>query len=433
MLYFWLVTLLIKCILVSIVPLTADENYYWVWSQNLALSYFDHPPFVAWLFKLGDFLPEIMLKWPAVIFGHFSFLIWFYFLENIGFNDQQRKRWFILSLLAPLVGMASLILTPDLPILFFYSMAIFSFERALKTEKLFFYILFGLSIGLGFTAKYHIVLILPCLFFYLLMQQELKKVSWKYVAISFIFAIMGAFPVIYWNYQNEWASFRFQLQHGLGNKNWKPMWPLDYLITILLFIFPAYWTVFIKAIIKNQQKLLIYLSLPIFIFFLISSFRAKVEGNWSQLAFLPTLSLVAFYDDKLWRQRSFIIFWGLSLMMLVFIWRQPRFANCPEKLCEPNRYENVIDIEKKYRPFYASSYQMASFLWFRNKRPAYKLYDMSRTDFYDTFPESKPLTNEFYLVKHNETEIPSWVKEQGYQSIIIKNIDEDLLLMRFYR
>ncbi len=29
--------------------LLPDEAYYWLWSQRLELSYFDHPPLVAWL------------------------------------------------------------------------------------------------------------------------------------------------------------------------------------------------------------------------------------------------------------------------------------------------------------------------------------------------------------------------------------------------
>ncbi len=76
---------------------------------------------------------------------------------------------------------------------------------------------------------------------------------------------------------------------------------------------------------------------------------------------------------------------------------------------------------------------MASFLWFNAKYPVYKLYDMSRTDFYDTLPESKPNVQEFYLAKHNQTELPSWLKENGYQSETIKNIDEELVLVRVYR
>lgn len=435
MIKLWWIALLIKCVLVSFIPLTADENYYWVWSQNLSLSYFDHPPFVAWLFKLGHFFPEIMLKWPAVLFGHISFIFWYYFLKNIGFDEQQCKKWFVLSLFAPLVGMASLILTPDLPVLFFYTLALFAFERALTTQKLSYYVLFGLSVGVGFTAKYHIILILPCLLAYLFMQKLFNKIRWTWVGVSLVFMIIGALPVLYWNFEHDWISFRFQMDHGFGKKDWKLHWPIDYLLTVLIFIFPAYWVLFFKALRENKQKLLIYLSVPIFAFFLYSSFSAKVEGNWSQLAFLPTMSLLAFYDDKSWRIKSFTLFWGVSLIILLFFWRQPRFENCPEKLCEPKRYERVLEIEQNYRPFFASSYQMASYLWFNTKRPIYKLYDMSRTDFYDTLPESKPPpeAHEFYLVKHSQTDVPLWVKDQGYQAELIKNIDEDLVLLRFYR
>ena len=33
-----------------------DEAYYWLWSRNIALSYFDHPPFSAWVQALVGYL-----------------------------------------------------------------------------------------------------------------------------------------------------------------------------------------------------------------------------------------------------------------------------------------------------------------------------------------------------------------------------------------
>lgn len=434
MIQLWWATLFTKFFLVSFVPLTADENYYWVWSQNLALSYFDHPPLVAWLFKLGDGLPFFMIKWPAVVMAHGSFMIWYLFLKNIGFSENESRRWFWLALLAPLVGMASLVLTPDLPVLFFYSLAVYSFERALNTQKASQYILFGLSVGLGFTAKYHIILILPCLLIYLFASpNRLQKVRWFWVGFSLIFMVLGALPVLWWNYQHDWVSFRFQLNHGLKKSDWKPFWPIDYLLTILLFIFPIYWSTFAQSIREAREKLLLALSVPILLFFLFSSFRAKVEGNWSQLAFMPILSLLAYYDRTKWKLKVVSLFWGISLATLIFFWRSPRFPHCPEKLCEPYRYSQVIEIEKQYQPFFASNYQMASFLWFQTRRPVYKLYDMSRTDFYDTLEASKPTTNEFYLATHKDTALPGWIQEKGYQFETVKSIDEELVLMRFYR
>ena len=34
-------------------PLTFDEAYYWMWSKHLAGGYYDHPPGVALVIRLG--------------------------------------------------------------------------------------------------------------------------------------------------------------------------------------------------------------------------------------------------------------------------------------------------------------------------------------------------------------------------------------------
>src|SRR5260370_31564595 len=34
-------------------PLTFDEAYYWMWSKHLAFGYYDHPPGVALVIRLG--------------------------------------------------------------------------------------------------------------------------------------------------------------------------------------------------------------------------------------------------------------------------------------------------------------------------------------------------------------------------------------------
>src|SRR5579863_9920600 len=36
-----------------VLPLSFDEAYYWLWSRHLALSYFDHPPAIAYAIRLG--------------------------------------------------------------------------------------------------------------------------------------------------------------------------------------------------------------------------------------------------------------------------------------------------------------------------------------------------------------------------------------------
>src|ERR1700744_2524791 len=37
-------------------PLTFDEAYYWTWSKHLAFGYYDHPPGVALVIRLGTMI-----------------------------------------------------------------------------------------------------------------------------------------------------------------------------------------------------------------------------------------------------------------------------------------------------------------------------------------------------------------------------------------
>src|SRR6188472_4090880 len=37
-------------------PITFDEAYYWMWSKNLAGGYYDHPPMVAFVIRLGTMI-----------------------------------------------------------------------------------------------------------------------------------------------------------------------------------------------------------------------------------------------------------------------------------------------------------------------------------------------------------------------------------------
>src|SRR3954449_5801760 len=37
-------------------PITFDEAYYWIWSKNLAGGYYDHPPLVAFVIRLGTMI-----------------------------------------------------------------------------------------------------------------------------------------------------------------------------------------------------------------------------------------------------------------------------------------------------------------------------------------------------------------------------------------
>ncbi len=99
-------SLLIKLVIAAVVPLSFDESYYWVWSKNLQLSYFDHPGMVAWLFRIGNIFEQLghAVRWPAVILGHLTILVWINILKKLTFSDNKIFIWVLVCLFSPLLG-----------------------------------------------------------------------------------------------------------------------------------------------------------------------------------------------------------------------------------------------------------------------------------------------------------------------------------------
>lgn len=486
MIFWWLTSLIIKLALVSLSPLTLDENYYWVWSQNLQLSYYDHPAMVAWLFAIGNFLPVFMLKWPAVLLGHSFFLVWDQFIKKIGFSLTQRKTFFLLAMVSPVVGMTTLVLTPDLPLLFFLSLSVYTFERALTLKTFTWYSLFGLSLGLGFTSKYHIVLIIPGILLYLFVDKKWSQISWRGVFLSVLGFLIGASPVLIWNSQNEWISFKFQIEHGIGSQQFNNAWPIEFILSQLMILTPLFITELFKKNVtmntalplvdhktivndnhskaangnltgtdkliseanKNNKEILTgsdilnptwlrfcwLIFLPIMAFFVLNSFKHKVEANWTQIAFPFILSFLASKSLSKKKIGFYLVFWLTLLSILLSQWRFNWWKNPPsERLTEPFRYSAVLPEVDQYKPFYASTYQMASYLWFQTRKPTFKLYQTSRIDFFDYFPQAKPIESVFYIAKPKDTEFPEWFLKLNYKVTVAKQLDREMQILRVSR
>ena len=46
----------LRLVAAAFTPITFDEAYYWMWSKNLAGGYYDHPPMVAVVIRLGTLI-----------------------------------------------------------------------------------------------------------------------------------------------------------------------------------------------------------------------------------------------------------------------------------------------------------------------------------------------------------------------------------------
>ena len=79
----------------AVLPLSADEAYYWLWSEHLAAGYYDHPPAIAFLIRCGTWL-SATAEWGVRFAGVLlsiaaSWFVWQAAQAILG--DERARRW----------------------------------------------------------------------------------------------------------------------------------------------------------------------------------------------------------------------------------------------------------------------------------------------------------------------------------------------------
>ncbi|MDC0980341.1 glycosyltransferase family 39 protein [Bdellovibrionales bacterium] len=428
--------LVLKLIVAYFLPLSFDESYYWVWSHHLQLSYFDHPPFVSWLFWLAHPLEAFgnAVRWPGILMSHATLFIWIKILTPF-FNVERLKWWLALALLTPLFGLGGMIITPDIPLMFFWSLSLYFLIQCRDKSSYLNFALLGSALGLGFLAKYHIVVFVPLGFLWLYRESRLKISTIPPLLWSILWSLLFSSPVLIWNLQNEFLSFRFQLDHGLSESHWSPLWPLKYLSDQILIIFPTLLFLILKPKTSPYAPLLKIMAWGPLLFFFLATFKADSEANWP-IASYPALLALALLDTKGRRLiKGTLVLWG-TLFLIVFSHSLLPWLPIDEKQLKSSEFTHfnslikLLKKERELRPIYGYSFQMASKLSYEMKEPVYKLKGLNRKDFYDFLPQSTPTEKIFFLAVKINTPLPKWVIQEGYQITRTYGVDSNFQIYR---
>jgi hypothetical protein len=208
-------------------PLT-DEAYYWLWGWRPELSYFDHPPFHAWLLGLvhaafGTSLFSLRLLNLVVCAG----TIWLIaaFCRQLQRQDWQSLFWptLVLFLASPLYGVFNSIALHDYLLVFLCLLAGYFFLR-------FFVVVDGggrgasadlfigaLALGLAGLTKYNALFLGLAVVVLVLSTRSLRRLlaDWRLWAAGLL-AVALQMPVLIWNFGEHFASFEFHLQERHG-------------------------------------------------------------------------------------------------------------------------------------------------------------------------------------------------------------------------
>jgi 4-amino-4-deoxy-L-arabinose transferase-like glycosyltransferase len=406
----WWLALGLKLALLPFLPITPDETYYFMWARHLALSYFDHPPFVAWIMTLAIpfWKTSFGIRLPGVIFSHLGFLPWFAILQHLKFSPRAIGIWTIGLLVGPLTGLGGFLITPDVPLVFFWSCSLLATLRMLENPSIKRWVVLGFSVGLGLLSKYVMVLFAPALLLVLIWKKKLHLLSKPGPWISVIIATVVFLPVIIWNMNHHFASFAFQARHGLASVGpsapiqWN--WPLEYFGAQFALLNPFVFIIgFLVAwkFPRENKTLIVFAFFPL-IFFLLTSFRARVEANWPICAYPAFMALAARSVDVMRDHDMFrrvlkasyilcILFEAAVISHTIHPWLP--INKDQDHTLITREWTDDVPLVKKYAPLFARSYQMASYLsYFRDPdAEVFKLRGLDREDVYDFLPQSLPL------------------------------------------
>jgi 4-amino-4-deoxy-L-arabinose transferase-like glycosyltransferase len=438
----WLLALAIKSALAIWLPFSNDEAYYWTWGHNLSLSYFDHPPMVGWLFWLGrafDFVGNAP-RLPGVWLGHLTLLVWHQLLKPY-LDERKMKFWLILVLFSPFLGIGSLIITPDIPLLFFWSASLLALFRALETKSAHWYLGLGAALGLGFCSKYLIVLFVPIALIWLFASGRWREVKWALVPLTIAAGLVFSSPVLIWNWQNEWASFAFQLGHGLAAENRKATWPLDYLGGQMALLFPVViWFAARRTEPREARWLHYFAWLPLGFFFY-TSFRARVEANWPIMAHPAVLSLAVLNAKDLKGLKVTVAIWATALVVVLSQVVHPWIPIDPRRLktSEFTRFDAFLPMVHRCQTtetcpeIFFDSYQMAGAISYKTRHQYYKLRGMNRRDHYDFLPQSIPNGDTFWVGAEATHPLPPWIAEKDYELTATRPLSDGFVVYEVRR
>lgn len=207
------------------VELSGDEAHYALYGYFLDWSYFDHPPLVGWLqalvLPLSDSAFALRL-WP-VLLGALASGLLYRLTQELFPNDSPWLPALAVVLLQSALAfqVLSLAMLPDTPLLPLSLAAALLLRRTLDSERLRDWLLLGLLFGLAGLAKYTAVLLVFSAVLLLVVPARwavLQRVGpWLAVAV----ALAAILPVLGWNWQHDWLSFRYQLGHGMPDRDWQ--------------------------------------------------------------------------------------------------------------------------------------------------------------------------------------------------------------------
>lgn len=285
-------------------PLAFDEAYYWLWSKNLAGGYYDHPPMVAVVIRLGTLIAgdtELGVRLVSVLLAlPTTWAVWR--AAQILFGDARLAATAALFFnLTLIVAAGTVVITPDAPLLAASAFVLFGLAKVLETGRGAWWLAVGVAAGLALLSKYSGLFLGAGILAWLLIMPEMRRWLWTpWPWLGGLLALVLFSPVVIWNAEHGWVSFAKQFGRA-AVQGWTLRFLGEHIAVQFGLATPAVfvlgwmgiaWTTKGQGGSRVARVLLGALVWPLTIYFLWHTLHARVEGNWTAPIF-PAFAIAA--------------------------------------------------------------------------------------------------------------------------------------------
>ncbi|WKD84692.1 hypothetical protein KCTC32516_00026 [Polaribacter huanghezhanensis] len=259
---------LFRFLLLPFMGLMPQDAYYHFYGEHLALSYFDHPGMIGYILRgFTEVFGKTVFVVKLADFVVTSFtLLSFFKLAGLFLSKTKALRALVLISSTLCISVLSFNSTPDVPLLLFWTLTLISLYKAIFDHKKWHWIFAGIFMGLAFDSKYTALLLQIGLLAFVVFSNQYRKLlisPWLWICL--VISVLVTFPVWWWNYQHEFASFAFQGSNRTGIISQFKIYP-DYFFGAiahqLIILLPILFAVFITFTFKFIKRALLKFKLP---------------------------------------------------------------------------------------------------------------------------------------------------------------------------
>ena len=294
---------ILRFVTAAFLPLSFDECYFWLWSKNLAISYYDHPPLIALAIKFGTLLfgdTQFGVRFVSCgLSVAASWAVWR--AAAILLASELKGAWacclFNASLMVASQSMAAI---PDalvLPASAFLLLVVAKLEASGDRR---WWLGVGWALGFAFLAKYTAIFLAAGVVVWLVFAEQGRawlKSPWPLAALIIVLICFA--PNLVWNANHDWISFKFQFGRVVvGRPTFQFL--IEFVGAQIALASPFVLFLAVVTLLGETARwpktapaaISACLVWPAFLYFAFHAIHSRVQGNWPSFVY-PALVILA--------------------------------------------------------------------------------------------------------------------------------------------